>query len=138
DRRVALRVGINLDDIIVADADVFGDGVNVAARLEALAEPGSIYVSEIVRDRVAGKVDFDFVDLGPKKLKNISEPIRVYRMGTGVAAHSAVLGHADAALPASSVRLDDRRAIAVLPFLNFGDDPEQEYFADGITEDIIS
>ena len=102
DRRVALRVGINLDDIIVADDDVFGDGVNVAARLEALAEPGSIYVSEIVRDRVAGKVDSEFVDLGPKNLKNISEPIRVYRMGTNVATQSAVLGHTDAALPARS------------------------------------
>ena len=102
DRRVALRVGINLDDIIVGDDDVFGDGVNIAARLEAFAEPGSIYVSEVVRDRVAGKVDFDFVDLGPKNLKNISEPIRVYRMGTNVATQSAVLGHTDAALPARS------------------------------------
>jgi adenylate cyclase len=81
DPRVALRVGINLDDIIVEDDDVFGDGVNIAARLEALAPPGSIYVSEIVHDRVAGKVDFDFVDLGSKNLKNISESIRVYRMG---------------------------------------------------------
>jgi hypothetical protein len=102
DRRVALRVGVNLDDIIVTDDDVFGDGVNIAARLEALAEPGSIYVSEIVRDRVAGKVDFDFVALGPKNLKNISEPIRVYRMGSDVATQSAVLGHADAASPARS------------------------------------
>jgi adenylate cyclase len=69
ERRVALRIGINLDDIIMVAGDVFGDGVNIAARLEALAEPGSVYVSEIVRDRVAGKVDFDFVDLGPKNLK---------------------------------------------------------------------
>jgi TolB-like protein/class 3 adenylate cyclase/Tfp pilus assembly protein PilF len=136
-RRVALRVGINLDDIIVADNDVFGDGVNIAARLEALAEPGSIYISEIVRDRVAGKVDFDFVDLGPKNLKNISESIRVYRMGTDVAMQSRARSP-DVASPASSGWLDDRRAIAVLPFLNFSDDPEQEYFADGITEDIIS
>ena len=138
DRWVALRVGINLDDIIVEDDDVFGDGVNIAARLEALSEPGSIYVSESVHDRVAGKVDFDFVDLGSKNLKNISEPVRVYRMGTDVAMQSAALRHADAALPPSSGQLDDRRAIAVLPFLNFSDDPEQEYFADGITEDIIS
>ena len=138
DRRVALRVGINLDDIIVADNDVFGDGVNIAARLEALAEPGGIYVSEIVRDRVKEKVEFDFVDLGSKNLKNISEPIRVYSMGTDVTMQSVGLGRADAASPPNSGRLGDRRAIAVLPFLNFGDDPEQEYFADGITEDIIS
>jgi adenylate cyclase len=137
DRLVALRVGINLDDIIVEDDDVLGDGVNIAARLEAVAEPGSIYVSEIVHDRVAGKVDFDFVDLGSKNLKNISEPIRVYRMGTDVAIQSRARPP-DGASPASSGRLDDRRAIAVLPFLNFSDDPEQEYFADGITEDIIS
>jgi TolB-like protein/Tfp pilus assembly protein PilF len=138
DRRVALRVGINLDDIIVEDDDVFGDGVNIAARLEAFAEPGSIYVSEIVHDRVAGKLDFDFVDLGSKNLKNISEPIRVYRMGTDVAMQSTALGHAYVVSPGSSGRLDDRRAIAVLSFLNFSDDPQQEYFADGITEDIIS
>ena len=138
DHRVALRVGVNLDDIIVAGDDVFGDGVNVAARLEALAEPGGIYVSEIVRDRVKGKVEFDFVDLGSKNLKNISEPIRVYSMGTDVTMQSVGLGRADAASPPNSGRLGDRRAIAVLPFLNFGDDPEQEYFADGITEDIIS
>ena len=137
DRLVALRVGINLDDIIVEDDDVLGDGVNIAARLEAVAEPGSIYVSEIVRDRVAGKLDFDFVDLGSKNLKNISESIRIYRMGTDVAIQSRARPP-DGASPASSGRLDDRRAIAVLPFLNFSDDPEQEYFADGITEDIIS
>jgi TolB-like protein/Tfp pilus assembly protein PilF len=138
DNRVALRVGINVDDIIVEDDDVFGDGVNVAARLEALAEAGSIYVSEVVRDRVAGKIDFDFVDLGSKNLKNIREPIRVYRMGIDLAVPSVALGRADAASPPNFGRLDDRRAIAVLPFLNFSDDPEQEYFADGITEDIIS
>jgi len=138
DRRIALRVGINLDDIIVEDDNVFGDGVNIAARLEALAEPGSIYVSEVVHTWVTGKVDFDFVDLGSKNLKNISEPVRVYRMGSDVARQSAALDRADIASPPSLGRLDDRRAIAVLPFLNFSDDPEQERLADGITEDIIS
>ena len=138
DRRIALRVGINLDDIIVEDDNVFGDGVNIAARLEALAEPGSIYVSEVVHTWVTGKVDFDFVDLGSKNLKNISEPVRVYRMGPDVARQSAALDRADIASPPSLGRLDDRRAIAVLPFLNFSDDPEQERLADGITEDIIS
>src|SRR6516165_6595347 len=137
ERRIGIRIGINLDDVIAEDGDVFGDGVNIAARLEALAKPGSIYISEIVRDRVAGRVGFDFEDLGPKNLKNISESIRVYRMGTDVAMQSRARSP-DVASPASSGWLDDRRAIAVLPFLNFSDDPVQEYFADGITEDIIS
>jgi adenylate cyclase len=138
ERRVALRIGINLDDIIVEDGDIFGDGVNVAARLEALAEPGSVYVSEAVHDRVAGKVDFDFVDLGPKNLKNISRPIRVYRMAVDVAKQSAGLDTAGAVSAASPAGVDDRHAIAVLPFLNFSGDPEQEFLADGITEDIIA
>jgi adenylate cyclase len=138
DRRVALRIGINLDDIIAEDGDVFGDGVNIAARLEALAEPGSIYVSEIVRDRVSEKIDFDFVDLGPKNLKNIKEPIHVYRMGSAMAEQSADLGSAVGMSAASLASLDDYRAIAVLPFENFSGDQEQGFFADGITEDIIA
>jgi len=138
EQRVALRIGINLDDIIVEDGDVFGDGVNIAARLESLAEPGSVYVSEIVRDRVSGKVDFDFVDLGPKNLKNIREPIRVYRMGGATQEQPGDPAVADGPVAASSSGFDNRRAIAVLPFANFGGDPEQEFFADGITEDIIT
>ena len=137
-RRVALRIGINLDDILVEGGDVFGDGVNIAARLELLAEPGSIYVSEAVHDRVAGKVDFDFVDLGPQNLKNIRKPIRVYRIGADVAKRSAAPDGAGAVSAASLAGVDDRHAIAVLPFLNFSGDPEQEFFADGITEDIIT
>jgi adenylate cyclase len=136
DRRVALRIGINLDDIIVEDDNVSGDGVNIAARLEALAEPGSVYVSEVVHDWVAGKVDFNFDDLGPKSLKNISRPIRVFRLGGGVVEERprrAATGLATAASPGFS-----DRAIAVLPFENFSSDPEQAFFADGITEDIIS
>jgi adenylate cyclase len=138
DGRVALRIGINLDDIIVEGGDVFGDGVNIAARLESLAEPGTIYVSEAVHDRVTGKVDFDFVDLGPKNLKNISRPIRVYRMAGDAAKRSPALDSAGAVSAASPAGVDDRHAIAVLPFVNFSGDPEQEFFADGITEDIIS
>jgi adenylate cyclase len=138
ERRVALRIGINLDDIIVEHGDVFGDGVNIAARLEALAEPGSVYMSEIVHDRVAGKVDFDFDDLGPKNLKNISKPIRVYRISADVAKRSTALDSAGGVSAASPAGGDDRHAIAVLPFVNFSGDPEQEFFADGITEDIIS
>lgn len=131
ERRIALRMGINLGDVIVEAGDLFGDGVNIAARLEAIAEPGSIYVSGIVHEQVVDKLDFDFEDLGLQELKNIRRPIHVYRMG----------GAADAdtqGLAALAPTLDDRRAIAVLPFANFSGDPEQEFFADGISEDIIS
>jgi adenylate cyclase len=138
ERRIGIRIGINLDDIIAEDGDVFGDGVNIAARLQALAEPGSVYVSEIVRDRVAGRVKFDFEDLGAHNLKNIAKPVRIFRLGTEIAKASAPLGNT-AAVPADGLpRLDARRAIAVLPFVNFSGDPEQEFFADGITEDIIA
>jgi adenylate cyclase len=137
EQRIAMRIGINLSDIIVDAGDVFGDGVNIAARLEALAEPGSVYVSSIVHDQVVDKLDFDFEDLGPKELKNIRRPVRVYRMGGATA---EALEDEPARLPAfpTPAAFDDRRAIAVLPFANFSDDPEQEFFADGITEDIIS
>ncbi len=138
ERRIAMRIGINLGDVIVEGGDIFGDGVNVAARLEAVAEPGSIYVSEIVHGQVAGKVEFDFDDLGARSLKNIGKPIRVYRMGGAAAEHPAEHGAAEAASAASPPGFDDRRAIAVLPFANFSGDPEQEFFADGITEDIIT
>jgi adenylate cyclase len=137
DRRIALRIGINLDDIIIKDDDLFGDGVNIAARLLALAEPDSIYISGAVYDRIADKVDFDFIDLGPQSLKNITKPIRVYRMDAHIGARPAA-AIPTGSEPAAAARFDDRRAIAVLPFLNFSDDPEQEYFADGITADMIS
>jgi adenylate cyclase len=138
EQRVAMRIGINLGDVIVEDGDMFGDGVNIAARVGALAKPGSVYVSEIVHNRVADKVDFDFEDLGPQDLKNIARPVRVYRMAGEMAELSEELLAAGAALTASRPAFDDRRAIAVLPFVNFSGDPEQEFFADGITEDIIT
>jgi adenylate cyclase len=138
ERRLALRIGINLDDIIAEDGDVFGDGVNIAARLEALAEPGSVYVSEIVRDRVAGRVGFDFEDLGPHDLKNIARPVRVFRLRSDIVEQPAAVAEAGLVAPAGPRGFDDRRAIAVLPFDNLSGDPEQEYFADGITEDIIA
>jgi adenylate cyclase len=135
ERRIAIRIGINIGDIIPEGGDVFGDGVNIAARLESLAEPGSVYVSGIVYDQVVGKVEFGFEDLGPKELKNIRRPIHVYRM-TGLAVDQADNSGLVQALGMGGA--DDQRAIAVLPFANFNDDPEQEFFADGITEDIIS
>jgi TolB-like protein/Flp pilus assembly protein TadD len=137
EQRIAMRIGINFGDIIAEEGDIFGDGVNIAARVEALAKPGSVYVSDIVHQQVAGKVDFDFEDLGPQSLKNIARPIRVYRMAGEMAELSEKLVAA-AIVAASAPDFDDRRAIAVLPFANFSGDPEQEFFADGITEDIIS
>jgi adenylate cyclase len=138
EQRLAMRIGINLGDIIAEGGDIFGDGVNIAARIESLAEPGSIFVSEMAYHHIADKVDFDFEDLGPQNLKNITRPIRVYRMGGEIKDQSADLDPAAPALAASPSGFDDRRAIAVLPFANFSGDPEQEFFADGITEDIIT
>jgi adenylate cyclase len=138
EQRIAMRIGINLGEVIVEEGDIFGDGVNIAARVEALAKPGGVCVSETVHDQVANEVDFDFEDLGPQTLKNIARPIRVYRMAGEMAELSEDLLAAGARLAASPSAFDDRRAIAVLPFANFGGDPEQEFFADGITEDIIS
>jgi adenylate cyclase len=137
-QRVAMRIGINFGDIIAEEGDVFGDGVNIAARVEALAKPGSVYVSEIVHKQIVDEADFDFEDLGPQDLKNIARPIRVYRMAGEKAELSEELLSAGVMHTASPPVFDDRRAIAVLPFANFSGDPEQEFFADGITEDIIS
>src|SRR6266550_5488762 len=135
ERRIAIRIGINLGTIIAEGGDVFGDAVNVAARLEALADPGSIYVSEIVYDKVADSLDFEFEDLGLKKLKNIKEPVGIRRTAGGTGDWLEDVNP----WPTTSLgELDNRRAIAVLPFVNFSGDPEQEFFADGITEDIIS
>src|SRR5215472_6247526 len=137
EERIAVRIGINFGDIIVEEGDVFGDGVNIAARVGGLAKPGSVYVSEIVYGQVAEKLDLDFEDLGPQDLKNIARPIRVYRMAGEMAELSEKLVAAAMVSP-SPPSFDDRHAIAVLPFTNFSGDPEQEFFADGITEDIIS
>jgi adenylate cyclase len=138
DQRIAMRIGINLGDVIAEGGDIFGDGVNIAARLEALAEPGAIFVSEMVYHHIIDKVDFEFADLGPQDLKNIRRPIRVYRMGGETIREPAEPGGVGPLIAKSSPSFDDRRAIAVLPFANFSGDPEQEFFADGITEDIIS
>ena len=138
EQRIAMRIGINFGDVIIQDGDIFGDGVNIAARVEALARPGAVYVSEAVHDQVAADVDLDFEDLGPQDLKNISRPIRVYRMAGDLAGLSEELLAAGVRLSRTPPAFDNRRAIAVLPFANFSGDPEQEFFADGITEDIIS
>jgi len=127
DRRIEFRIGINLGDIIRDGRDIFGDGVNVAARLEALAEPGRICVSGVVHDQVRDKLDVVFDDLGEQQVKNISRPVHVWcvKLGTKPAVSAPL------ALP-------DKPSIAVLPFANISGNPEQEYFADGIVEDVIT
>jgi len=137
DRRIRSRIGINLGDIIVDGDDIFGDGVNVAARLGALAEPGGICISRTVRDHIRGKLAYAFEDLGEQSVKNIARPVRVYALPL----------EAVADLPASSSRpstsisqpaIAPRLSIVVLPFANLSNDPEQQYFADGITEDLTT
>jgi len=136
ERRIELRMGINLGDIIIDSDDIYGDGVNVAARLEALAQPGGICVSRVVRDQVRDKLDFGFEDLGEQKVKNIARPVRVYRVEMGARAAVSPMDET----PAVQIAPDepDRPSIAVLPFQNMSGDPEQEYFVDGIVEDIIT
>ena len=131
ENRIEFRIGINLGDVVVeADGDLLGDGVNIAARLEAAAEPGGIYLSRSAHDQVKGKVDTEFTDMGEQNLKNIAQPVRVYRVGPG---HGTP---ATAAMPA--LALPDKPSIAVLPFKNMSGDPEQEYFADGMADEIIT
>lgn len=128
--RVQFRIGINLGDVIEDRGDIYGDGVNVAARLESLAEPGGICISDAVRTAVGKKLSLGYSFLGEREAKNITEPIRAY---------SVVMENptADVHYP-SSLKPPDKPSIAVLPFTNMSADPGQDYFADGITEDIIS
>jgi TolB-like protein/class 3 adenylate cyclase len=135
DKRIELRIGIHVGDIIIEENDIFGDGVNIAVRLEGIAEPGGISISDDARRQIRGKVDITFEDLGSQSLKNIAEPMRVWRVpyGRAVPAVPTRLRVDDAALT-----LPDKPSIAVLPFTNLSSDPEQEYFADGMVDDIIT
>jgi adenylate cyclase len=133
DQRIRFRIGINLGDVIAEEHDIFGDGVNVAARLEALAEPGGICVSRVVRDQIRDKLDFVFDDMGEQQVKNIARPVRVYRLREAGAAATSPSPPAQPAL-----LLPDKPSIAVLAFQNMSGDPEQEYFADGMVEEITT
>jgi TolB-like protein/class 3 adenylate cyclase len=136
DRRIEFRIGIHQGDVVVEDGDIFGDGVNVAARLEGLAEPGGICVSARVQEDAAGKLDLAFADMGDQALKNITRPVRAYRVGARASRPHAA-GTA-AVQPAPALPLPDKPSIAVLPFANMSGDPEQEYFVDGMVEEIIT
>ena len=136
DKRIHFRVGINLGDVIVEEQDIFGDGVNVAARLEALAEPGEIRVSRVVRDQVRDRLDYTFEDLGEQHVKNIARPVRVYVLRADALADPLALSAPVA--PPVSQPVAPRLSIVVLPFANLSNDPEQQYFADGITEDVTT
>jgi len=126
DRRIEFRIGINVGDIIIDEGDIFGDGVNIAARVETLASPGAIFLSDNAYQQIKGKLTLDVGDLGEQQLKNIAQPVRVYSVRLDGTSVRPVL-----ALP-------DKPSIAVLPFQNMSGDPEQEYFADGIVEDVTT
>jgi TolB-like protein len=137
DIRIEFRIGIHVGDIIIDDSDIFGDGVNIAARLENIAEPGGICISDDAYRQIRGKVDSAFEDIGSQTLKNIAEPMRVWRMRISGAAASG--SRQPAAVGPYRIRpLAGKPSIAVLPFQNMSGDPEQEYFADGIAEDVLT
>src|SRR5437870_2171272 len=158
DSRIELRIGINLGDVMVEGDDLYGDGVNIAARIEALADAGGVFISNTVHDHVRDRLPFAFEDLGEQQVKNIARPVRVYRvrpegplpnpplpgLDPGITGDGSALipgsspgtpvGAAESVAPA----LPDKPSVAVLPFTNMSADPEQEFFADGIAEDIIT
>ena len=131
DRRMLFRIGISLGDVIHDEARVYGDGVNIAARLEGIAEPGGIRLSGDAFNQVSRKLSLTFTDLGEQQLKNIAQPVRVYRIDPAQRATSAPQPRVPLALP-------DKPSVAVLPFTNLSGDPKEDYFSDGITEDIIT
>jgi TolB-like protein/class 3 adenylate cyclase len=135
DQRIEFRIGIHVGDIIIDNNDIFGDGVNIAARLEGIADPGGVCISDDALRQVRGKVEVAFDDMGPRNLKNIAEPMRAWRVRLDGNARAAQLAKAEAE---SSPALLEKPSIAVLPFQNMSGDAEQEHFADGMVEDIIT
>ena len=134
DVRIEFRIGIHVGDIIIDDDDIFGDGVNIAARLEGISEPGGVCVSDDAHRQFRGKLDVSFADFGLQTLRNIAEPMRVWRFGST----SLISATAEKPRAGHSLPLPDKASIAVLPFQNMSGDLEQEYFADGMVEDIIT
>ena len=133
DKRIVYRIGVNLGDVLIDGDDILGDGVNIAARLEGICEPGGVLISGAAYDHVRGRIDADFVDLGERDLKNIARPVRVYAVATG----------SQSAAPAPSASEPNRQgpprlSMVVLPFANIGGDPEQDYFVDGVTESLTT
>ena len=143
DQRITFRIGINLGDVIIDGGDIYGDGVNIAARLEALAEPGGIYISRVVREQVRDKLLYPFEDMGEQSVKNIARPVRAYALSAAAVGALPAVAPPPARPRATRRRTDPRReiprlSIVVLPFANLSNDPDQEYFADGITEDLTT
>src|SRR5271166_3109063 len=130
-KRILYRIGVNLGDVLIEGDDILGDGVNIAARLESICDPGGVFISGAAYDHVRGRIDATFVDLGEKDLKNIARPVRIYALKP---ASQSALFTLSAPAPADASRV----SIAVLPFANMSGDAEQEYFADGVSEDIIT
>jgi adenylate cyclase len=131
DEQMRFRIGLHVGDVMVQGNNLFGDAVNIAARLEALAEPGGICISGFVRDHIGSKLPIGFIDIGAQQVKNITQPIKAYRIGGDTPPTATpVIG--------SSLPLPDKPSIAVLPFQKMSGDPEQEYFADGMVEEIIT
>src|SRR5258705_1405177 len=135
DKRIEFRIGIHVGDIIIADDDIFGDGVNIAVRLEGIAEPGGICISDDAHRQIRGKVESTLEDMGSQSLKNIAEPMRAWRVRIGPSSSPATKPPTETAQP---LALPDKPSIAVLPFQNMSGDPEQDYFADGMVEEIIT
>src|SRR6516165_7338454 len=131
DRRMEWRIGVHLGDVLIEGEDILGDGVNIAARLEGIAEPNGIYISEDAFRQVRGKVGVEFADLGEQSLKNITRPLRVYSAGPSSTVKTP-------SAPVTALSLPDKPSLAVLPFQNMTGDPELEYFVDGMVEEITT
>jgi TolB-like protein len=136
EKRIEFRIGINLGDVIAEEDDIFGDGVNVAARLEGLAEPGGIWISRTVRNQIRHRLPYPFEDLGEQSIKNIARPVRVYALRPEAVAELPAVSVSTVSISQPAVA--PRLSIVVLPFANLSSDPEQQYFADAITEDLTT